>query len=622
MSSSFAGITPKSHDASLVRDGRPEGAIVVGNNAGSFDHFVAEELQRYLKLLSGATLPIISADGVGLQEKGKSLLLVGGPESNEMVRKAAARGLVDFNGLKKDGYILRTISFNGKSALVLGGSDEAGTMYAAYDLLHRLGFVFLLTKDIVPERRTDVPLPRLREQINPAFRLRGLHVDNCYSNQTLWSLNYWKRILDQMAKMRMNYLQFYWFPYAPWLTYEYKGEKNFMGDVSNKNSGYLLWQHDFGSHLTKDIVVGKQYFKYARLAPPEFQDVQTPDEAFKTAQDMLRGIIAYAKTRKIAVWLAIDPTSLPANLARYARNQTGARPFHPIMGGDYMCPQDPVVDQINENRLKSLISTYPGAAGYFFWLPELYPVCEDKVSQDFYLQERPKYYAQEVENWKYYSGYERSPERVVDSNSGGIYLIQQLKEARDRINPKIKIGIGAFGRGYLYPQLDQIFPKGIPFTDMVSRAIWTPTGVPMYQYKSTHGREEILIARSDDDSDMLGMQFNVNMYYKDRMFEGALENGVVGETMQVNRARGMEQNESYLAEGWWNPHLTPQEFYAEYLTAIYGQTAAPKLMRAYQTLEQNEEYLGWTGQGNFGCCGPLPEIGIIREYSEQADPYD
>jgi len=607
----------------IASNGRATAVIVVGDSAGTSDRFVAGELQRYVEMLSGAKLEIVSAHEINGKAKGQSVLLVGGPANNELVRQAANRRQVNFEGLKPEGYILRRISVEGQPALVVGGNDEAGTMYAAYDLLERLGFVFLLTKDMMPEKRADVVLPSLDERVEPAFRRRGLHVDNCYPNQTMWSLADWQRTLDQMAKMRMNYLQVFWFPNTPWLTYEYRGEKNFLGDASVKESGYMLWNSEQGSFLVKDMTVGREHFKNPRIAPPELQDVETPDQAFQKAQDLLRAVIAYAKTRKIKTWLAIDPVSVPPNLARFARNRTGDLPFQPVLGGAYMCPADPVAHEINASRLKSLFQTYPEAEGYFLWFPELYPTCEDDKSRAYTLQERPKFFAEETEHWKAYAnGYEHNADRVVDSDVGSVELIRSALEARDQVNPASKVGIGAFGRGFVYPLLDKMFPKDVPFTDMVSRGIWTPMGVPNGDYGGMGERERTLITRSDDDGSMLGMQFSVNMYYKDRTFEGALENGVAGHTTQVNRARGMEHNEKFMAEGAWKPHLTPDEFYRNYVGRIFGTAAAPEALKAYQTLEENEEYLGWTGRGNFGCCGVPSDISIIQSYSEQGNPYD
>jgi hypothetical protein len=352
------------------------------------------------------------------------------------------------------------------------------------------------------------------------------------------------------------------------------------------------------------------------------QDVETPDQAFAKAQDLLRAVIAYAKTRHIDTWLAIDPVSIPPNLGRFAGNRAGDLPFQPVLGGAYMCPDDPVAHEINESRLRSLFATYPDAQGYFLWFPELYPVCDDPRSRAYTLQERPKLFTDETRHWKAYTGYERSSDRVVDSDVGSLELIRSALEARDRINPQAQVGIGAFGRGFVYPLIDKMFPKNVPLTDMVSRGIWTPMGVPMGDYGGMGERERTVITRSDDDGSMLGMQFSVNMYYKDRTFEGALENGVTGHATQVNRARGQEHNERYMAEGGWKPHLTPDEFYRDYTRRIFGEAAAPEALKAYEILEENEEYLNWTGRGNFGCCGLPREVGIIRAYSEQGDPYD
>jgi hypothetical protein len=615
--------SPKNLSVKIASHGEAASLIVVGNHARPFDRFVAGELQRYIEKLSGAKLEVVTADEVSGNAKGLSLLLVGGPEGNELVGEAARRGQVSFSGLKPEGYILRRVTIEGRSGLIIGGNDEAGTMYAGYDLLERLGFVFLLTKDILPEKQPDVALPALNDRVEPAFRRRGVHVDNCYPNQTMWSLADWKRTIDQMAKMRMNYLQVFWFPNTPWLTYEYHGEKNFLGDASVKESGYMLWRESQGSFLVKDMTVGREHYKYPRIAPPEMQDVETPDQAFAKAQDLLRAVIAYARTRKIDTWLAIDPVSVPPNLGRFAGNRAGDLPFQPVLGGAYMCPTDPVAHEINESRLRSLFATYPEAQGYFLWFPELFPVCDDARTRAYTLRERPKFFEDEMLHWRdYANAYEHNPYRVVDSDTSSVELIRNALEARDRINPQVPMGIGAFGRGYVYPLLDKMLPKNIPLTDMISRGIWTPMGVPMGDYGNMGERERTVITRSDDDSSMLGMQFNVNMYYKDRTFEGALENGVTGHATQVNRARGQEQNERYMAEGGWKPHLTPDEFYRDYTRRIFGEAAAPEALKAYQTLEANEEYLSWTGHSNFPCCGLPREIGSIWGYAEQGDPYD
>jgi len=119
----------------LARNGAPEAVIVIGRDSGPFHRWVAEEVQRYTQAMSGAELPIVFADEL---PPGKCLLVLGGPDSNPLAAAAEQRQLVQFAGLKPDGLIVRTVELDGRPAIVAGGNDESGTMYAAYELLEPL----------------------------------------------------------------------------------------------------------------------------------------------------------------------------------------------------------------------------------------------------------------------------------------------------------------------------------------------------------------------------------------------------------------------------------------------------------------------------------------------------
>ena len=76
-------VESKSSNPMIASARRAGSVIVVGNHASASDRFVAGELQRYIATLSGATLATVTADEVVGQPKDLSLLLIGGPESNE-----------------------------------------------------------------------------------------------------------------------------------------------------------------------------------------------------------------------------------------------------------------------------------------------------------------------------------------------------------------------------------------------------------------------------------------------------------------------------------------------------------------------------------------------------------
>ena len=606
----------------FVRDGRAECAIVVDPSSGDFYRFAGQEIQRYVRTIAQAYPAIVTPAEVPSLPKQQALILVGGPTANPLVREAMTAKLANFEGLKKDGFVLRSIRLRGRPAVIVGGNDEASTMYAAYDLIERLGVVFLLSKDIVPETKTDLALPSLDVRGETPFSRRGILISNIYPNRGIMHLSEVKQMLDQMAKLKMNYLQFFWFEHEPWIDFGYRGEGKLIGDATGKETGYLTWRYHYGSYLAKDLLVGRELFKdRPRIAPAEFQGVETPEDGFRVAKNFLTEIIRYAKTRKINVWLCVDPTTLPGNLARYARRAMNLQvPFHPTLA-THMCPGDPALHEMNENRLKALVETYPEAEGYFFYIPEAYPECPDPQDQALLEKERPKYEGL-LDLWKAYTGYERDPASVLNSVAGSAYIVRKIIEARDRIAPQAKVGVGGLGHGYLLPYLDKLLPKNVPFTDMESRGVWTAGGVPMQYFGGMGERERTLIPRIDDDGDMFGMQFNQTLYYKDRVLEGSLEHGVAGFAGQTNRIRGTEQNTRYLAEGAWKPSLTPEEFYAGYARRIFGEEAQPEMRAAFNVLEENEEYLGWRGKGNFGCCGVISEVAMANRLYRQPNPFD
>jgi hypothetical protein len=608
----------------LVRDGRAQAQIIIGDNASPFYQFVAGELKRYIFALTGASLDITRVSQAGRNE-GSSWILLGGPGANGLVQKAAANKLVDFSGLKQDDFLLWSVRLRGHNALLVGGNDEPATMYAAYDLVERLGVTFLLSKDFIPERTSDLQMPSLRLRLETPFPRRGLFIASNYQTRSIWSLADVKSFLDQMAKLKFNYLQFFWFEHEPWLDFEFRGEHKLLGDATGKETGYMGWRYQFGSYLIKDLPVGQEHFQgRQRLAPPEFQNVETPGDAFRVAKDFLTEVIRYAETRKIKVWLCIDPTTLPGNLARFGhRASNEVLPFNPILGVD-MCPADPELHEINENRLRALIADYPEAEGYFLWFPEPFPECKDDLNRNFLMRERAKYEAVMPLWADYYRGdyYEIDPSVVLDSTTSTIYIMKKMLEARDRIAPRTRLGIGAFGRGFVLPLLDRMLPKDVPFISEEARTYWTFKGVPMQQIFGGMGeRERLLQPRLNDDSDAFGMQFNVGLFYKDRVLEGSLESGVTGFAGYLDRVRGMEQNSRYLAEGAWRPHLTPTEFYREYSRRLFGSEAAKDMLAAFEVLEQNEEAMGWRG-ANFFCCGPIPEVETAHWLYTLPNPFD
>ena len=583
---------------------------------------------RGICLLSGVELEIIADGQVSSRPAQQPLILLGGQKVNKMVNEAFSARLVDFSNLKSDGFVIKTARLGNHPVVILGGDDDVSTMYAVYELIGRLGVTFTLTGDLIPPKRGSISIPAMDLRMEPAFARRGfLLQDAGYENVTLFSYADYAKFIDQMAKMKCNYLQIWWFPFAPWLKYSYKGESKLLGDVSTKESGYLAWAYGgFGSRTTDDVTIGREHFQGRRLAPPELQTVETPDEAFIIAQDLMRRVINHAKERRIKVWLAVEEALLPPNLARYSE-RLGLLPFGYI-AGTWVQPLDPANREIQVNRMKALIDTYPEAEGYFYVFSEGYPEPNTTEYRDFFNSERPKFHELRRSFFPWRAGWALDADRVVDNTIGNFDLFQYLLKKRDEIAPQIKIGLMGVGRGYALPLLDKMLPKDVPFSDMESSGVWTPlpVGLPMEDFGGMGTRERILQPRVDDDVDMVGMQFNVTQYsMQDRIFTEGTKYGLTGFAGQVNRARGTEVNSLFLAKAAWSPQLTPQDFYTWYATHAFGQAAAADMYRAFMKLEENQQYVGYgnyDGYTTMFCCESKDGTEQIYRYYLQKNPFD
>ena len=611
----------------VASGGHSQVAIVLGEQPAKSYQYAAAELARYLRTLSGAEVKIISDAEVATQPASEAIIVVGGVHVNKMTKKAAAALAMNFANLKSEGFLIKTGLLGSRPVVVVAGSDGTSTMYGVYELIERLGVTFRLTGDIIPQAKDPLLIPALDVRIEPAMPRRGFLIpDAGYENITMFSYDDYARLIDQMAKMKCNYMQFWWFSYEPWLKFGYKGESAWLGDVSTKESGYMTWAHGgFGSRTTDDVSIGKERFKGRRLAPPEMQDVETSDQAFQVAEDLLHRIIRHANERGIKVWLAVELDALPPNLARHCE-EIGSLPFFNLSGA-FVHPLDEVNREIQTDRLKALFDTYPEAEGYFLNLGEMYPELNNEKHRAFFNQKRPEFFDLRQARFPWVIDIPQDSNLVVDSNIGYFDLFQYLLKQRDRIAPKAKIGLMGVGRGYALPLFNKLLPKDVAFTDMESGGVWTPAGVPMQIFGDMGERERTIEPRVDDDFDMMGMQFSVRQYSaKDKILAEGLRYGLTGFAGQIDRVRGTETNSSFLTEAAWSPKLGPEEFYKDYSVRLFGAKAAPAMYRAYMALEDNQEYVAynsyWYLYTMMNCCTSLPEVHMAHRLFEQPNMFD
>ena len=270
--------------------GHAQAVIVVGEAAGEGAKFAATELRKSLQALSGAQFEIATAGQNVSQSPSQALILIGGPDQNSLVKRAAAASLARFSGLKPEGFVLKTLRFDKRPVVVAGGNTDAGTMYAVFELAARLGATFRLTGDTLPPPRSSLEVPPLNLRLEPAIDQRGFLMEaSHHPSITMLGYDDYSRLIDQMAKIKDNYLMIWWFAYSPFLKFSYRGETKMMGDMATKASSFLNSIYaGGGSQTTDDVTIGKHWYPGPRLVPPEMQNVETPDDAYAAAQSLMQ----------------------------------------------------------------------------------------------------------------------------------------------------------------------------------------------------------------------------------------------------------------------------------------------------------------------------------------------
>ena len=175
-------IENQSETVDIVVDGISEYVIVRGENASISEITASTELQKYLKQISGAEIPIVTDSSEPVAKE-----IVVGKTNRE------AEGEFNRDELGDEGFVIKT----GDSKLWLVGGEQRGTLYAVYEFLEDyLGCRFFTkTVEKIPELKT-VSLEKIEEdkQIPELeFRFSGWY-------------DYYESAL--LAKRRINFVCF------------------------------------------------------------------------------------------------------------------------------------------------------------------------------------------------------------------------------------------------------------------------------------------------------------------------------------------------------------------------------------------------------------------------------
>ncbi len=276
-------------------------AIYTGTASTQTENYSAMELQRYTFQLTGRMLPLKKTAPVA-QEEG---FVIGTPSSNKLIHQQFST--VQINACGDEGYIL----LKKEKIIYIAAKTEKGCMYGVYGLLEDYyGVGFYLGHDVIPAKKSFY-LPDVNETKKPSMRIRGfLPWTNFPQSATVYSWADWKFIIDQAAKMRMNFIHIH----------NYNGQEghnemfhNFTlngitsrvwmptAKTGHKWScpGFDIKQYRFGGgDLFDDYDFGSDCALHNETLSNEM--------VFRKGVSLFKRVIAYAHSRGIQMGLGID----------------------------------------------------------------------------------------------------------------------------------------------------------------------------------------------------------------------------------------------------------------------------------------------------------------------------
>lgn len=156
----------------LVDDSKPLASLVVAANDPQAAK-AAAEIQKYVQIMSGATLAIV--------EEGQSVdtpvtILIGHTSAARELGVTIPSGFdpaIKPDAFEEEGFVIKTLD----QSIILGGNSDGpyqGTLYAGYDFLERLGCRWFFPGDwgqVIPQTKTVV-FPETDVISKPDFALR------------------------------------------------------------------------------------------------------------------------------------------------------------------------------------------------------------------------------------------------------------------------------------------------------------------------------------------------------------------------------------------------------------------------------------------------------------------
>ena len=514
-------------------------AIYLHPNATPLERTVAVDLQRYLFVAFDRVFTVESATQVPDDAVG---LVLGTPDAFPQTAMTWPFGL---EPPSHDGYILQSLRDDDR-LVAIAAPTPAGVRNGVYGYLEELGFGFYLSGDTHPDH--SLKPVAFHESVSPAFAVRGfLPRFGYFSSASSWEFEDYKAYIDQMVRMRCNFVTLLARDTDPFAAYPWDGA--LAGGEPLANTGDAV-NHSSPLATSQFFAGTGRYFAEEHFGAAASR-IADRDTSIRAAKAVLQRAIAYARNRGLRVCIGFE------------------------VEGDAL---DPDIQARFEAQMRGLLESYPGIDFVALWEPEVQALLphSEPAPRSPWASQTGRF----SEAFSDVPGYARQAEAVRWT-----LFAMQAQRILEAVRPDVGLVLSGWGGDRwlrctdFFPGMDRILDKDIAFSALDSVRLGPEVAESYGQVEADRARWPILWMEFDGD---LWMP-QPNLASAAKACRDALDKGCQGLLGAHWRLREVDETAAFLARFAWNPELTPEQFCARRARDLFGKelgdTLAPILMR-------------------------------------------
>ena len=195
----------------------------------------------------------------------------------------------------------------------LRGGSPAALLHAVYTFCQELGCVFEFSGERNPKLADEIRFPVLRLSHRPSVSERGIRMHlNFVQDQSYFTEDEFAGFIDNMARLRLNYLTFHMYTPLQWFPFSYRGVEHLDHSLGGARRPLPA-----GMIGRKKVKVKDHWF------PRELESIRDPRKLLAAMHSRYQRMMAHAHERGIRNCVSFEPEALPPALCGKLAEWTG-----------------------------------------------------------------------------------------------------------------------------------------------------------------------------------------------------------------------------------------------------------------------------------------------------------